>query len=302
MVELLTTRKYGAKIDELNESSQNSLALAASRNEWEILFFLIDRHKKKKGNMGILSQPDSRGDTPLSLAVAAKNLVAVQKLLDKKSVGDEVARRMCQPIDLDNNGQNSGIIGNNNQPLHKAASSGCAEICRLLIDRGAPIDEEGKANEYGSLPLDAAFKGWQEWNGDDASRLQEFEETVNVLLSKSSQVAGKTRKLICATWRGSVSVCQQLEALMNRTDEHGWLRAAIGVSYGKGEVAKIMCSDGDKSFIDQLLSGQIPSEPHGQKPSKWSSQNKHDAVRLSAKDMVASFISCGRITCIRLDA
>lgn len=235
--------------------------------------------------MDILLQQDSHGDTPLSLAVTGGNLVAVQKLLDTTSVGDATARKMCRIIDFDKN-----------QPLHKAASHGSAEICRLLIDRGAPTDRGGKTNEYGSTPLDAAFKGWQEWNGDDASRLLEFEETVKVLLFKSTKIAARSRKLICATWRGSASVCQHLSSIMTSTDEHGWFRAVTAAAYGNKEIAHTMpmCSDGWKKYIDELLSGKVRKESHGHMPSTWSATNKHEAVTLSEESLVASFTSSGK--------
>lgn len=235
--------------------------------------------------MDILSQPDNRGDTPLSVAVTARNLVAVRKLLHKPSVQDSLAQKMCQALD-----------SNQIQPLYKAASQGCAEICRLLIDRGAPTDKNGKTNAYGSTPLDAAFKGWQEWHGDDVSRLQEFEDTVNVLMSKSGKIAGKFRKFVCATWRGSVSVCGHFESIKARRDKHGWLPTVISASFGNQEIAHAMCSDSNKKFVDQLLLGEVPSKPHGYKPSEWSTTAKHKAVTLSEKNMVAVFTSCGKVS------
>ncbi|KAK2597702.1 hypothetical protein N8I77_012469 [Diaporthe amygdali] len=276
LVKLLV--QQGAQIDARNESLRTPLMLAASRSEWDIMFHLLESHKRKKGSMDTLLQPDFRGDTPLSLAVSKRNRKAVQKLLDKTSVEATLARQMCQILDSDNN-----------QLLHKAASRGYAEICQLLMEHGAGTDVNGKANEYGSTPLDAAFSGWQERSGSDTSRLKDFENTVKALLSQPNEVTGKSRKFICATWRGSLSVCDHFKSLKASIDEHGWNPAMIGASFGNSEVAHIMASDSDGKLIDQLLSGTSPSEPHGHKPSMWSGGKKHDAVTLSKNKMVAYF-------------
>lgn len=234
--------------------------------------------------MNILVQPDDRGDTLLSLAVAARNLVAVQKLLDE-SVDTLTAWEMCRVRDSDDT-----------QPLQKAALRGCAEICQLLVDCGAPTDENGEINEYGSTPLDAAFKGWQEYSGDNSSKLQDFERTVSILIPGSDGIAGDFRKFICATWRRSQSICKHFESAKANEDKHGWLPAVISAAFGDLEVARSMCSNSNREYVEQLLSGEVLSKPHGHKPSKWSVTDKHNAVTLSKKRMVASFTNCGKMT------
>lgn len=235
--------------------------------------------------MDILSKPDSHGDTPLSLAVRGRNLMAVQKLLDKKSMGDSVAQDMFRALDSEKT-----------QPLYIAASRGFPEICQILIDHGAPpTDENENTNEYGPIPLDAAFKGWQEWNGDSPSRLQEFEDIINILIPKSGEILGESRKFICATWRGSTSVCKHLVSANNVEDKHGWLPAVISAYFGNRELARDLRIKSNRKLVNELLSGNVPRKPHGHTPSKWSATDKHEAMILSKKRTVASVTNCGRI-------
>lgn len=135
----------------------------------EEILSIVSTSKKATATKSKLNKRNKKGETPLHEACVKRNLERVESLLGQGAEPNTQDNNSWTPLHevapypdsilivkaLLENGANPNVPGGdfNSTALHEAAAAGCADICRLLIQKGA---SKTARDSQGRMPYDVA--------------------------------------------------------------------------------------------------------------------------------------------------
>lgn len=218
-----------------------------------------------------LDRPDVKGGTAVVHAIRSGDAVIVEQLLGLGARADVAFRATADDEEFD------GMT-----PLILAAEEGHAEICKLLIDRGAPISA---MNGIGYTALMSAIKSDDEPTID---LLLERGADPDPIIVQQTHAVAKFNPLTLAATRGQTQTVLKLLERKVRVDEqdgNGWTALKHAVGTGNSELVDLLlahqanfrisdregwqaihnaAAKGDEAILTALLeAGADPNAPIG---------------------------------------
>ncbi|XHG01919.1 hypothetical protein AWENTII_005288 [Aspergillus wentii] len=266
MVQLLVNR--GADVNMRDESQQNPVFTAVSKDQAEILSYLLSVYKAKGLNLDCLYTKNTSGNTPLHLAAMSSSPIAARLLID---AGD--APRMCRQRSQDDS-----------TPLHCAAFHGCVETVKLLLLHDP--DPTARIHEY-KTPVHLALRAWK--RADETGKPR-FVETLKVFNETVPDLTRQPEILDLAVTVGCKAMCSELASLVNGVDCHAWTPLALAIQEGNDDIISLLSKNDSRNVLATSQSGQFLL---GHPPSCWSAADKHEQLTISENGVQLSDFNPG---------